>query len=170
MRGFEELLRVDREKLEAHCRRACRNPEDAEDLAAETIFRACRAFPGWRGDKPFLHWLLRIATRLRLDQVRAGTRRVETIAIDDLNPLEGLEFLERACGVTDHHFADHTPPELANLLSILGPTTREAFVLYAEGMSLEEVAKLTGLSHEAAKSAVHRARTFLRTRMSTYLN
>ena len=58
----------------------------AEELAAETFYRATRAFLGWRGESPPA-WLLAIARNVLVDAVRRDRRHA---ALDDalLAPVE----------------------------------------------------------------------------------
>jgi RNA polymerase sigma-70 factor (ECF subfamily) len=48
---------------------------DADDLAQETYLRAFRALPGFRGRSSARTWLLSIARRVCMDELRARTRR-----------------------------------------------------------------------------------------------
>src|SRR5262249_6937950 len=45
-----------------------------DDLVQETFLRAMKALPRFRGDSPFRHWILRIATSVAHDDQRRKKR------------------------------------------------------------------------------------------------
>jgi RNA polymerase sigma-70 factor, ECF subfamily len=74
-RAFDELVRVRRRELHAHCYRMLGSADDADDAVQETMLRA------WKGLGAFEHrssvrtWLYRIATNASLDISGRRSRR-----------------------------------------------------------------------------------------------
>jgi RNA polymerase sigma factor (sigma-70 family) len=62
--------------------RAVLGPTAADDAWSETFLSAMRAYPSLRPDSNVEAWLVTIARRKAIDQLRAGSRRA--ISIDDL--------------------------------------------------------------------------------------
>jgi RNA polymerase sigma-70 factor (ECF subfamily) len=125
--------------------------EIADDLAQETFLRAFRALPGFRGDSSARTWLLAIARRVCMDELRRRSRqrRRESpmLALDDREPPA----------------ADDTSEiEVQELLSHLPEDRRTAFVLtQITGLSYEDTAQACGVPVGTIASRVARARSDL---------
>lgn len=127
-----------------------RDRDLAEDLAAETFYRATRAFLGWRGETPAA-WLLSIARNVLVDAVRR--RRPESLLDESaLAPVEGPD---EAVAVAD-------------LLDRLHEADRRLLVLvHVYGFSCPEVAAMSGTSPGAVRTALYRARARARALLDT---
>lgn len=113
----------------------------AEELAAETFYRATRAFLGWRGESPPA-WLLAIARNVLVDAVRRD-RRHAVLSDDVLAPVEALD--------------DDVAVRVA--LEQLPEADRRLLVLvHVHGYSCAEVAAMSGSTHGAVRTALYRAR------------
>jgi RNA polymerase sigma-70 factor (ECF subfamily) len=113
----------------------------AEELAAETFYRATRAFLGWRGESPPA-WLLAIARNVLVDAVRRD-RRHAVLSDDVLAPVEALD--------------DDVAVRVA--LERLSEADRRLLVLvHVHGYSCAEVAAMSGSTHGAVRTALYRAR------------
>jgi RNA polymerase sigma-70 factor, ECF subfamily len=62
--------------LQAHCYRMLGSPHDAEDALQETMLRAWRALPRFRGGSQLRTWLRRIATNVCLDAIAGRRKRI----------------------------------------------------------------------------------------------
>ena len=71
---FEEIVAEHGPTVLRVCR-AVLGPLDAEDAWSETFLAALRAYPRLRADSNVEAWLVTIAHRKALDQVRAASRR-----------------------------------------------------------------------------------------------
>jgi RNA polymerase sigma-70 factor, ECF subfamily len=125
--------------------------EIADDLTQETFLRAFRALPRFRGDSSARTWLLAIARRVCMDELRhrSRQRRQESpmLALGDREPTA----------------ADDTNEiEVQELLSHLPEDRRTAFVLtQVTGMSYEDAAQACGVPVGTIASRVARARSDL---------
>ena len=123
-----------------------------EDLAQETFLRAHRALPGFRqgGAARLSTWLLTIATRLALDELR----RREPAPPRDLREPERPDALALRGALARR---------LAAAVSALTPEQRAAFLLReAHGLSYDEVARALDTDVGVVKSRLFRARAALR--------
>lgn len=122
--------------------------QSAEDMAQETFLRATQALPRFRGESSARTWLLAIAHRVCVDELRARGRRRQRD-----QRIERLEH-ERAID-----------PDLAGelgvrqMLAVLDPDRRTAFVLtQLFRLSYEEAASVCGCPPGTIRSRVARAR------------
>jgi RNA polymerase sigma-70 factor (ECF subfamily) len=144
--------------------RMCGNVEDAGDVAQESLISMARSVRGFRGDASVSSWLYTIARRFCIKKRRrskfAPTRE---------------ESLDEPATDVARHLADPGPtPERAETnsqlataltpaIDALEPSQREVLVLRdVEGLSAPEVARILGMSVEAVKSRLHRARVAIR--------
>ena len=151
--------------------RMCGNVEDAGDVAQESLISMARSVRDFRGDSSVSSWLYTIARRFCIKKRRrskfAPTRE---------------ESLDAPATDVAQHLADPGPnPEqtatnrelataLTHAIDALDPSQREVLVLRdVEGVSAPEVAKILGVSVEAVKSRLHRARVAVREELAPAL-
>jgi RNA polymerase sigma-70 factor (ECF subfamily) len=126
------------------------NREDAEEALQDAFLRAYRSLALYEERERFGAWLLRIL----VNQCRtaAARRRRRERTFPDVDPA-GLE-TSTSCDAERHALRDRLERALAQL-----PTEqREAVVLrYAEDLSYEDMAAITGAGVSALKMRVKRA-------------
>ena len=119
----------------------------AEDLTADTFFRALRAMGGfrWQG-KDFGAWLMTIARNLTMDHYKAGRTRLEQTT-EDMSTLDtSTEGPETAV------LATLTNEALLTALTELPTEQRECLVMrFLQGLSIAETAEVLGRSSGAVK-------------------
>ncbi len=74
--AFRRLVEAQRADLHAHCYRMLGSLHDADDALQDTLLRAWRAIPGFRGQSSLRTWLYRIATNVCLDAIARRPKRV----------------------------------------------------------------------------------------------
>jgi RNA polymerase sigma-70 factor, ECF subfamily len=74
--AFRGLVEPHRPALHAHCYRMLGSLHDAEDALQNTLLRAWRALPKFRGRSSLRPWLYRIATNVCLDAIARRPKRV----------------------------------------------------------------------------------------------
>jgi RNA polymerase sigma-70 factor (ECF subfamily) len=149
------------------------NPEDAEDCLQEVFIKAYEALPGFRQDAKFSTWIYRIATNACLMRIRK--KKLDTVPID--KPVNiGHESVPRQIpDWTTDPSSDVMSEELSGVLTKhineLAPDNRIVFVLRdIHGLSTDDTANVLGLSVPAVKSRLHRARLFLREKLTDYFS
>lgn len=148
-------------------RRSLGNDAAAEDLLQEVWLAVVRHAGGFEPRARFTTWLYGIARNRLIDHWRARRGGVSLDAANDA--------VDGAPALIDTLAADPDgQPEVQALsraqarafmaaVEQLPPPQREAFLLHAEaGMTVEEVAQLTGVGHETAKSRLRYAMNRLR--------
>ncbi len=167
--AFEAMVRRYGGRMLAVARRVLRNEEDARDVVQESLLQAFRGFDHFRADARLSTWLHRIVMNAALMRLRAASRRPEGFA-DDLLP----EF-----DSTGHHVEAVVPLPLSAhdalerhevrvrvraAIARLPEAYRAVIVLRDfEELSTEETATALGISENAAKIRLHRARQALAT-------
>ncbi|MCX4245379.1 RNA polymerase sigma factor [Paraliomyxa miuraensis] len=127
-----------------------------EDLAQETFLRAFRALPRFRGDgrASLATWLVTIATRVALNELRRRPPRVE--ALDTVT--ESVKAGETA--VIERHASGRA---IEQAIADLPPAYRGAFLLRElHGLDYGEIAKVLEIDVGTVKSRLSRARARLR--------
>ena len=151
--------------------RMCGNVEDAGDVAQESLISMARSLRDFRGDSSVSSWLYTIARRFCIKKRRrskfAPTRE------DSLDAPE-INAAGRLADPAPNPEQTTTNRELATALTraidVLDPAQREVLVLRdVEGLSAPEVAKVLGISIEAVKSRLHRARVAVRQELAPVL-
>jgi RNA polymerase sigma-70 factor (ECF subfamily) len=142
-----------------------RDRQRAEDLVSETMIRALERSDSFREESSLATWLHRILHNLAVDQVRRAREvptddladEIEARWRDDAYTVDAAEVVGRA----------ETRAELEDALIRLPVIYRSAVVLHdAEGLTVAEIADLTGVALTAAKQRLRRGRMMLVTALA----
>jgi len=145
---------------------------EAEDVMQETFLSAFKAIDSFEGRSSLSTWLYRIATNTALMR----TRRVQPIMISVDDPDQFGDDLPMPrplfdwCCLPERDFETaETRAELERTIGDLPDKLKAVFVLRElEGLSTEETAETLDLSVDVVKTRLHRARLWLRERLSPY--
>jgi RNA polymerase sigma-70 factor (ECF subfamily) len=173
---YEVLVRTYSGRLLAVTRRILASEEDARDAVQEAFVSAFRSLIGFEGGAKLSTWLHRIAVNAALMKVRTRGRRPEE-SIEPLLPV----FQE------DGHHAERfqswdEPVEVAmqrramqavvrGCIDQLPETYRTVLILRdIEQLDTEETAAMLGVTANAVKMRLHRARQALRTLLDPHFH
>jgi RNA polymerase sigma-70 factor (ECF subfamily) len=155
--AFTELTRRHKSRVFGVAARFARDASEIDDICQDVFVQAYFKLRQFRGDSPFEHWLLRIATYKCYDYLRKRQRSGPAISTDAL--LESG--YEPAAAEPDepHHGLERLHAALAEL----SPKERLVITLLElEERTIQEIAKLTGWSMSNVKVRAFRARAALR--------
>ncbi|NNK27846.1 MAG: RNA polymerase sigma factor [Flavobacteriaceae bacterium] len=135
--------------------RMVKHREEAEEVSQDTFIKVFRSLNKFKGDSKFSTWIYRIAYNTCLDRLKKHKREQNIIAIDEYtehqvktldNALDALEKAERKQAIQ-------------NCLALL-PSDDSALLtlFYFEELSLEEIAKIVGLTANNVKVKLYRSR------------
>jgi len=168
--AFGKLVDAYGARVLTHLYRLTRSRADAEDLTQETFLRAYRYLNRLDAARPFKNWIYRVATNIGLNAIRSKRRRGEVVSLDsyDGEPVGNNMFVSTV--ETGSEQAERS--ELRHALgAALEHLPRRAAALvhlhYYEGMTIGEASDIVGLSENAGKVALHRARRQLREWLAT---
>ncbi|MCI0409902.1 MAG: sigma-70 family RNA polymerase sigma factor, partial [Acidobacteria bacterium] len=166
--AYEELVRLHTGRLLAVARRFVRNPEDAQDVVQEAFISAFRSLDRFEGTAQLSTWLHRIVVNAALMRLRSRRRAPEE-SIEELLPkfLENghAAELSREWGVSGEEAVQQaqTRHMVRQCIERLPESYRLVLILRdIEEMDTEEAAKLMGITANAVKIRLHRARQALR--------
>jgi RNA polymerase sigma-70 factor (ECF subfamily) len=146
----------------------CRQPEDAEDVAQETLMAMARSIRDFHGQSSLSTWLYKIARSFCIKKRRRSKfAPTEQVSLDAKGQ---APLADPAPAVDEQLEARRLGAALEAAIAALEPKYREVILLRdVEGLTALEVAQVTGLSIEAIKSRLHRARSMLRDRLAPVL-
>jgi RNA polymerase sigma-70 factor (ECF subfamily) len=130
----------------------CRNRAEAEDLLQDFWLRIHKARATFRPGEPLLPWMYAIARRVRVDRYRKTKGSREHEVLSEQLPEKASQEPTR-----------QTTPKISEMLKSLPESQREVLLLLkVSGLSLDEVARATGVSIGSVKQKAHRAYESLR--------
>ncbi|HSS19478.1 MAG TPA: RNA polymerase sigma factor [Pyrinomonadaceae bacterium] len=164
--AFIQLYENHRAAIFRFSYRLAGSVELAEDITHDCFLSLLRRPDGFQGRHATLRtYLLAAARNLWLKQLRSAGREW---AMDDLGDDEFVSF-ERP--PLTRLLDDELSAKVQEAVSALPPLQREALVLFEyEGLSLSDIASISGTDVGAVKSRLHRARQRLRSSLSQYVN
>ena len=156
LQAFERLVERHRDVVFRVAARFAGSDDQAEDITQDTFLRAFHRLERYRGEAPFRTWLLTIAHNTSVTYVTQTGRRAaqpldaiqEDIAVSVARggPAEQLERRERLA-------------RLDTKIKGLSRGHRAVLVLRdIEGLSYEEIARVTDTPLGSVKARLHRAR------------
>jgi RNA polymerase sigma-70 factor (ECF subfamily) len=170
--AFTELVRRYEQTVYRFSLKLCRDPRTAEEVLQDTFINVFRKLRSFDGKSKFSTWLYAIVANNCLMKRR---KRKEPLELLD-TPLTDGE------GRYAHQIArwEETPADLMlnkELRTVLDAAIlklpdlyRAVFVLRdVEGKTTEETGEILGVSQEAVKSRLRRARSFLREQLDPYM-
>jgi RNA polymerase sigma-70 factor (ECF subfamily) len=167
--AFEQLVRRHGPRMLATARRLLGNEPDARDAVQEALLSAWRSIGDFAGGARLSTWLHRIAMNAALMRMRRRRRRPEE-SIDDLLPRfdadghrvdDVASVAEPAEAIVERA---ETRAMVRRAIERLPESYRTVLVLRdIEELDTEDAAAVLGVSTNALKTRLHRARQALRT-------
>ena len=165
--AFSELILSYEKKILNFTYRMLGNKEDAEDVTQEVFVKAYRAIASFDQKSSFQTWIYKIASNAAMDflrkRKRRGTDKQVSLYLEDQ---DGEHELPVSSGA-DEPYSELRKKEAQKVLfraiEELGSEQKEAVVMRdVQGLSYDEIAKITGQSLGTVKSRISRARLALR--------
>jgi RNA polymerase sigma-70 factor (ECF subfamily) len=156
---FGVLVERHQTRLFALVRRYLRREDDVADLVQDVLVKAFSRLDSWRGEAPFEHWLMRLATRACLDALRSQRRHRED-TLTDLSA-EETEWLDRHAVSPERndHRSEAARSLVRRIFEQLSPAHRMVLTLLElEDRSVKEISAITGWSQTLVKVRAFRAR------------
>jgi RNA polymerase sigma factor (sigma-70 family) len=148
--AFETLYKRHRGALYRFILRSIRERGTAEELFQEAWIRVIDARARYAPTARFTTWLFTIAHNLLVDHWRR-----KGLSLVELNPDAAVAAPDNPAKQAE---ARESLARLLRALEALPPAQREAFLLHEEaGLSIAEIAAVTGSGEEAAKSRLRYA-------------
>lgn len=165
---FEKIYRDFRPQVTRYLARLSGNAE-AEDLVQEVFTRVSGGLASFRGESSLATWIYRIASNVVSDKrrrlaVRSGVRN--HIALEDMEDEEPDKavWIDGKKPSTEQRLIRQEMNDCIRGIVDALPEKYQSVIILSEleGFCDAEIAEILGLSLEAAKIRLHRARTRLR--------
>lgn len=175
--AFEELVVKYHARLVSILEHLVRRRETAEDLAQEVFLRVYRARKRYVPGSKFSTWLFTIANRVASNALRTRARRREVNVASNrdgeptVKPLEQMA-VAKSGWMPTRQLDKLERAEIVRLaLESLSERQKMAILLSKfEGLSYVEIAEAMGLSVQALKSLLSRARVNLKAILEPYVS
>ena len=166
--AFDALYARHKGGVYRYLLRQCRQGGVADELFQDVWMNLIRARAGYAPTAKFTTWLYRLAHNRLIDHYRASGH-LTLVSADDEAHEDMVAAIPAARGDEPQPRAENRElgERLRTALAGLPPAQREAFLLQQEGgLSLAEIAELTGVGAETVKSRLRYALGKLRSELS----
>ena len=162
--ALEALLERYQPQVYGFGMKMCGNPEDAKDVLQETLLAMARNIRNFRGTSSLSTWLYTIARNACLRMHRQSKAAPEPAKSVDIGAATETDGLADPARRADEVLAGkQVERALAQAIGALEPMYREVLMLRdVEGLTAPEVAEVVGVTVQAVKSRLHRARLAVR--------
>jgi RNA polymerase sigma-70 factor (ECF subfamily) len=172
--AFEQVVRLYGGRLLAVARRIVGTDEDARDVVQDAFLNAFKSLDRFEGNAKLSTWLHRIAVNAALMRLRTRKRKpeqsIETLLpafLDDGHHEERFKSWEEPIDKIMER--KETRELVRRQIDALPESYRTVLVLRdIEGLDTEETANMLGLSVNATKIRLHRARQALRSLLAPH--
>jgi RNA polymerase sigma-70 factor, ECF subfamily len=166
-----ELLERHQARVYRFGMKMCREEEDAKDVLQETLLSAARALPEFRGASSISTWLYTIARSFCIKKRRTSKFAPERVESLESQAEAAVQVADSRRGPEEDAAGHQLEMALDHAIAELDPMHREVLVLRdLEGLSAHEVGEIMGLTVEAVKSRLHRARVAVRARVAPFIS
>jgi RNA polymerase sigma-70 factor, ECF subfamily len=169
--SLEALLERHQAQVYRFGMKMCRDPEDARDVLQDTLFAMAKSVRDFRGASSISTWLYTIARSFCIKKRRRSkfAPEPERSLDTDVAP-EAVELPDSGRSPDEVLAGKEIRNALETAIGALDPKYREVLLLRdVEGLSAPEVAEVLGVSVQAVKSRLHRARLSVRAHVAPLL-
>jgi RNA polymerase sigma-70 factor (ECF subfamily) len=153
--AFARLVQAYQGPVYNLCYRMLGNATEAEDAVQETFLRVYTKLATYSQDHKLSSWILSIASHYCIDRLRR--RRGETLSLDE-EPMAAV-LPSRQDGPEESALTAEARDAVQAAVNKLDPAYRAPLILrYWHDLSYAEIADVMGLTVQAVKSRLHRAR------------
>jgi RNA polymerase sigma-70 factor (ECF subfamily) len=170
-RALEALLARHQPRVYRFGLKMCRDPEDAQDVLQDTLLAMARGVRDFRGASSISTWLYTIARSYCIKKRRKSKfAPADMQSIDTNADVDAVQLADPGQRPDDALADRQVRSALEQAIAALEPKYREVLLLRdEEGLTAPEVAEVLGISVQAVKSRLHRARLQVRERVAPLL-
>ena len=174
-RAFDEFFDASASRLAAFvARRSGWDPASVEDIVQNTLLKAVRKLASYRGEAALFTWLTEICRHELADAHRKATRRPVHDSLDDpdavLFVLPQLRVPEQQEPLGEVETYLRREAVMRALASIPEQYAKALEAKYGDDQSVDDIARLLGITPVAAQSLLARAREAFRVQWNASLD
>jgi RNA polymerase sigma-70 factor, ECF subfamily len=169
--ALEALIQRYQPRIFRFGMKMCRRPEDAAEVLQDTLIAMARTLKDFRGAASVSTWLYTIARSFCIKKRRRRKHAPEALVSIEQESRELVHSLADPGRRPDEALEGRElEAALERAIAALPPAYREVLILRdVEGLAAAEVGQVMGLSVEAVKSRLHRARGMVRRSLAPLL-
>lgn len=166
IKAVEKLIRQEQKHIYALFSHLVDKKEDISDLTQEVLLKMAKNIKKLQNPESFRAWLNRIVTNTFNDYIKKKPDITVTVSESKLNEIKD----KLSCEPGDRCFFSEVENLIKSALQTLPQTLRIALVLREyEGLSYEDISRLTNTTLGTVKSRIARARTKLRDELKEFI-
>jgi len=173
MEAMEKIVERYEDRIFTFGLKMCGHLQDAEDIAQETFLNAFKYLKDFREETKLKNWLFRIAATACIRKRRKKKCEPDQeISLESFVPQNGddvkYEIPDWSDDPSDNMLRAELKDVIDDAIQSLSHKYRLVFNLRdIEGFSTQETADILNISTQSVKTQLHRARLFLREKIST---
>ena len=172
--AYDKIVELYQKRIYALSFNLMRNQMDAQDVAQEVLLTLFKKIHTFQGKSAFSSWVYRITLNSSYMKLRSKKKEPK-ISIDELLPsfnstgFQQEKIQDWSENTESLLFTNETREIINKAVGLLPEREKVVFLLRdVEGLSTEKVSEVLDLTIPAVKSRLHRARLFLRKKLSGY--
>lgn len=172
--AFDKIVELYQRKIYALSFNITRNQMDAEDVAQDVLLSIYKKIDTFQGKAAFSSWVYRITLNATYMKLR-NKKKDKYVSLDEEYPafnksgFQTEKLLDWSGSTESLLFSNETKSVIEKAVNLLPEKEKVVFILRdVDGLSTEKVSEILELSIPAVKSRLHRARLFLRKKLSNY--
>ena len=173
--AYRQLVELNSANVYSVALKLLGDEQEAEDVLQETFMSAFESIDRFEGRSKLSTWLYRIAYNASLMRLRKRGQ-MTTFSLDGPASTEGMvgepasrHLVDWSAVPDDQLLTAEARQEMDRAIADLPESLRSTFVLRdIQGLSGAETAEILGITVQAVKNRLHRARLWLRDRLSGY--
>ncbi len=176
MEAFDKIFELYQRKIYALSFNMTRNQMDAQDVTQEVLLTIYRKIDTFQGKSAFSSWVYRITLNATYMKLRTK-KKEQYVSLDESLPsfnhagFQNDKVSDWSKNTDSLLFSNETKGVIEKAVALLPEKEKVVFMLRdVEGLSTEKVGDILDLTVPAVKSRLHRARLFLRKRLSSYFD
>ena len=174
LEAYDKIAEIYQKKIYGLSFNLMRNQMDAQDVTQEVLLTLFRKIHMFQGKSAFSSWVYRITLNASYMKLRSK-KKEPNVSIDELMPsYNGAGFQQEKIQDWSENteslmFTNETRDIINKAVDLLPEKEKVVFLLRdVEGLSTEKTGEILDLTVPAVKSRLHRARLFLRKKLSNY--
>ena len=174
LEAYDKIAEIYQKKIYGLSFNLTRNQMDAQDVTQEVLLTLFRKINMFQGKSAFSSWVYRIAVNASYMRLRSK-KKEPNVSIDELMPsfnsagFQQEKIQDWSENTESLIFTKETRDVIDKAVNLLPEKEKVVFLLRdVEGLSSEKAGEILDLTVPAVKSRLHRARLFLRKKLSNY--